>query len=444
MKKKSLWSARMKKIVYVGMSADLLHPGHINVLREAVKLGQVNVGLLTDKAIASFKRIPYMTYDQRKEVVENIKGVTNVLAQNTLDYRPNLKKIQPDFVVHGDDWKEGVQSKTRQQVIDTLSKWGGKLIEIPYTKGISSTQINKCLNEIGTTSEVRKARLRRLINAKSVTHIIEVHNALSAQIAEKIIVQKKNKEYSFDGIYSSSVTDTLAKAKSNIDILDITARLNNLNDIFEVTTKPMIFDADIGGTIEYFESTVRTLERLGVSAVIIQSESDLNKNPNLNILKGDINKKLTNKFINKINKGKLAQLSEEFMIIPKIELFNKNLIIKKKISLAEMCLEAGADGIALYSHSGDFNHIKKFMKTFRFKNKNTPVFIITQNLNSITLEDFSKIDINVVISTNSMLLSSYRAMINDANSILKNRRSIENEINNFSIEEIYKQMIGKK
>jgi len=142
------------KTVYVGMSADIIHPGHLNIIKEAAKLGSLTLGLLTDKAIASYKRLPYLDYEHRKSVVENIKGVDGVIPQETLDYRPNLKKIRPDFVVHGDDWKEGVQSEVRQQVIDTLSEWGGKLVEVPYTKGISSTMLNKAVKEVGTTPDI--------------------------------------------------------------------------------------------------------------------------------------------------------------------------------------------------------------------------------------------------------------------------------------------------
>ncbi len=134
----------MKKqlpVVYVGMSADIVHPGHINLIRAAEKYGEVTVGLLTDAAITSYKRKPCMTFEERKAVVENIKGVTRVVPQETLDYVPNLKKLKPQYVVHGDDWCEGVQKATRQRVIEVLQEWGGELIEPPYTPGVSSTEI---------------------------------------------------------------------------------------------------------------------------------------------------------------------------------------------------------------------------------------------------------------------------------------------------------------
>ena len=218
------------------MSADLVHPGHINILREAEKLGEITVGLLTDKAIASYKRLPFMSYEQRKKVIENMKGVSEVLAQNTLDYTPNLEKIKPHFVVHGDDWKEGIQSKTREQVINCLKQWGGELIEVAYTQGISSSQLNKTLMELGVTSDVRRARLRRLIDAKPIVRILEAHNALSALIAENTVVKRNGKDASFDGVWSSSLTDSTAKGKPDIEAIDITSRINAVNDIFEVTT----------------------------------------------------------------------------------------------------------------------------------------------------------------------------------------------------------------
>ena len=234
----------MIRKVYVGMSADLVHPGHMNILKTAAEYGDVTVGLLTDKAIASYKRIPYMSYEQRKAVIENIKYVKNVIPQETLDYRPNLEKIKPDFVVHGNDWKEGVQAKTRQQVIDTLSQWGGKLIEPEYTAGISSTKLNMLLKDIGLSPDIRRARLRRLINAKPLLRIMEAHNAISGLMVETI-ASKEN--IAFDGTFSNPITDLASKGKPYSGSIDIDSRLAIVNDIFEVTTKPMIFDMGGGG-----------------------------------------------------------------------------------------------------------------------------------------------------------------------------------------------------
>ena len=268
--------AKNKK-VYLGMSADLIHPGHLNIISKARQLGELTVGLLTDKAIASYKRLPFMDFEQRRQIVENLKGVDKVVAQETLDYIPNLKKYKPDFVVHGDDWREGVQSKVRNDVILTLKNWGGKLVEVPYTKGISSTKLNKALKEIGTTPDIRRGKLRRLLNAKPLLRFMESHNGLTSLIVENIKSTTNKGQKEFDGMWGSSLTESTAKGKPDIEAVDVTSRMQTLNDIMEVTTKPMIYDADTGGKIEHFKFTVRTLERLGVSAAIIEDKTGLKK-----------------------------------------------------------------------------------------------------------------------------------------------------------------------
>jgi len=243
------------KTVYVGMSADLVHPGHLNIIKHAAELGDVTVGLLTDAAIASYKRLPYMAFEQRREVVAAIKGVEKVVPQETLDYVPNLRQYKPDFVVHGDDWREGVQAKVRQSVIDALAEWGGELVEVPYTKGISSTQLNKALKEIGTTPDIRRNKMRRLLEAKPLVRLIEAHNGLTGLIVENVAIEKGQRRQEFDGMWASSLTESTAKGKPDIEAVDVTSRVNTLNDILEVTTKPIVYDADTGGKIEHFQFT---------------------------------------------------------------------------------------------------------------------------------------------------------------------------------------------
>ena len=267
----------MAKTVYVGMSADLVHPGHLNVINNAAQLGEVTIGLLTDRAIASYKRLPYMTFEQRKIVVESLKGVARVVAQETLDYVPNLRRYRPDYVVHGDDWRAGVQRDVRESVISTLSEWGGKLVEVPYTEGISSTQLNTILRELGTTPDQRRNKLRRLLDAKPMSRFMEVHNGLTGLIVENVGVDSNVGRIEFDGMWASSLTESTAKGKPDIEAVDVTSRTNTLNDIIEVTTKPVIYDADTGGKIEHLQFTVRTLERLGVSAAIIEDKVGLKK-----------------------------------------------------------------------------------------------------------------------------------------------------------------------
>ena len=429
----------MKK-VYVGMSADLIHPGHINILKEATKLGEVIVGLLTDKAIASYKRLPYMTYEQRKEVIENIKGVSKVIPQETLDYRPNLRKIKPDYVVHGTDWKEGVQAKVREQVIETLKEWGGKLVEPEYTKGISSTQLNQSLKEIGTTPDIRRARLRRLINAKEIVRIMEVHNALSALIVENI---KGDNGIEFDGMWSSSLTDSTAKGKPDIEAIDISSRVNTVNEIFEVTTKPMIFDADTGGIAEHFVFTVRTLERLGVSAVIIEDKTGLKKNSLLGNEVFQTQETIEN-FCYKIQLGKKAQITNDFMIIARIESLILEKGINDALNRAKAYVKAGADGIMIHSRKKEADEILEFCSIFKKEYPQIPIVAVPTSYNKITAKDLAKAGVNIVIYANHMLRAAYPGMITTAKSILENDRSFEIEKELLPIKEILNLIPGTR
>ena len=425
----------MKKKVYAALSADLIHPGHINIIQEAQKLGDLTIGLLTDKAIASYKRIPYMTYEQRLEVIKNIKGVSIVIAQDTLDYRPNLKKLKPDFVVHGDDWKEGIQSRTRQNVIDCISDWGGELIEIPYTQNISSTKLNNALLEVGTTADIRRNKLRRLINSKPIVKILEVHNALCGLIVENTSEVRNGITISFDGMWSSSLTDSTSKGKPDIEAVDTTSRMNIVNDIFEVTTKPMIFDADTGGKTEHFEFTVKTLDRAGVSAVVIEDKTGLKKN---SLFGNDVKQTQDSidNFCHKIRKGKEAQISLDFMIIARIESLILEAGMDDALLRAREYIQSGADAIMIHSRHKEPDEIIEFMKKFREFDKNTPVVVVPTSFNSVTVERFEEIGVNIVIYANHMLRSAYPAMHNTAKLILKNGRSLEVEPQCMSIKEI--------
>lgn len=430
----------LDKKIYIGMSADLVHPGHINIIKEAAKLGAVTVGLLTDKAIASYKRLPYMSFEQRKAVIENIKGVQEVVAQETLDYRPNIEEIRPDIVVHGDDWKEGVQSKTRQQVIDTLSQWGGELVEVGYTQGISSTSLNGSLKDIGTTPDLRRGRLRRLIDAKPVVRIMEAHNALSGLIVENA-VGKSGVEY--DGMWSSSLTDSTSKGKPDIEAVDVSSRINTINEIFEVTTKPMIYDADTGGIAEHFAFTVRTLERTGISAVIIEDKTGLKKN---SLFGNDVaqTQDTIENFCNKIKTGKRAQVTDDFMVISRVE----SLILEKgmqdAVTRAKAYIAAGTDGIMIHSRQKSPDEILEFCKIIREHNEHIPIIVVPTSFNQITASELSKAGINVVIYANHMLRAAYPGMMDVAQSILDHDRSYESEQSLLSIKEILELIPGTK
>ena len=405
----------MSKSVYVGMSADLIHPGHMNILKEASKHGTVIVGLLTDKAIASYKRLPSLTYDQRKEVVENIKFVDRVVAQETLEYTENLKMYKPDIVVHGDDWKSGVQSATRNKVIETLSEWKGQLIEIPYTKGISSTQLHESIKEIGTTPEIRKKKLRRLLECKDIVRVMEAHNGITGLIVENVKVENKE----FDALWMSSLTDSTAKGKPDIELVD---RYNTVNEVLEVTTKPLIVDGDTGGKIEHFTFTVKTLERLGVSAIIIEDKVGLKKN---SLFGTDVPQKqdTIENFSNKIKAGKKAQVDSSFMIISRIE----SLILKNgmqdALTRAEAYIASGVDAIMIHSKEKAPNEILEFLKKYESFNSKVPIVVVPSSYCKITEPELIQAGANVVIYANHLMRSAYPAMVKTAEGILKDGSS---------------------
>lgn len=433
-----------QKKVYVGMSADMIHPGHLNIIKEAAKLGSVTVGVLTDEAIASYKRLPYLTYEQRSQIVASLKGVDNVIPQTTLDYVPNLRQLKPDFVVHGDDWKEGVQKETRQRIIDAMAEWGGKVIDIPYTKGISSTAMNQRLKEIGTTPEVRLKRLRRLIGAKKIVRILESHSGLTGLIIENTSVEVNGVKQEFDGMWASSLTDSTAKGKPDIEAVDLTTRLHDLNDALEVTTKPVIFDGDTGGKTEHFVFTVRTLERLGISAVIIEDKTGLKKNSLFGTDAIQTQDSIEN-FCNKIKQGKQAQVTEDFMIIARCESLIAGHSVDDALIRCFAYVEAGADGIMIHSKNKTGEDIKEFCLRFREKDKSTPIVVVPTTYNQFTEDELATWGINVVIYANHMLRSAYPAMLNCAKSILTHGRSME-AANEYcmSVKEILELIPGTK
>ena len=433
----------MNKIVYVGMSADLVHPGHLNIINEARKLGEVIIGLLTDEAIASYKRLPYMSFEQRKIVIENIKVVTKVVPQTTLDYESNLRLLRPNFVVHGDDWKEGVQQKIRQRVIEVLEEWGGDLIEVPYTKGISSTQLNASLHVIGTTPEIRLKRLKRLILAKPIVRILESHNGLTGLICENISVNISGKSEEFDGMWSSSLTDSTSRGKPDIEAVDLTTRLHSINDILECTTKPLIFDGDTGGKPEHLVYTVRTLERLGISAIIIEDKIGLKKN---SLFGTDVKQEQSpiDEFCFKIRRGKEAQVTNDFMIIARIESLICGKSMEDALKRAKSYTEAGADGIMIHSKEKTGLDIKEFCEKFRRLDPFTPIVAVPSTYNHIYEDELKSWGINIVIYANHMLRASYPAMVLVAKSILTNKRTEESNSMCMPINDILTLIPGTK
>ena len=412
------------KIVYIAMSVDLIHQGHINIISEGRKLGKVIIGLLTDEAISSYKRLPLITFADRKTIIENLKGVDKVIPQTTLDYVSNLKKLKPDYVVHGDDWKKGIQKKVRQRVITTLDEWGGKLVEPKYTEGISSTDLINAIKIRGITPGKRMETLRRLIQVKPIIRILEAHNGLTGLIVEKTSIMKDGKKVEFDGIWESSLTDSTAKGKPDTELVDFSSRFSTIEEILEVTTKPIIVDGDTGGRIEHFKFRVKTLEMLGVSAIIIEDKVGDKRNSLFGTTVSQ-NQDTTENFSNKINEGKKSQVTSDFMIIARVE----SLILKKGMDDAlkrtGSYIDAGADGIMVHSNEKDGKEIMEFCKNYETFSNKVPLVAVPSTYAHLTEVELQDMGINIVIYANHLLRSAYPVMIRAAQSILKNNRALE-------------------
>jgi len=422
-----------KDLVYVGMSGDVIHPGHINVLKIAESYGEVIVGLLTDKAISSYKKVPLMSYEERYIVLSGIKHISKIIKQETLDYTSNLTKLKPKYVVHGDDWKSGIQKETREKVVKTLEKWGGELIEVPYTEGISSASLKDKLAKKITTDE-RRASLRSKINKKDTLRFLDIHNALSSLIIENTGIVKDGKEIEFDGMWASSLTDSTAKGKPDIEAVDTSSRINTLNDVMEVTTKPIIYDGDTGGKVEHFRYTVQNLERIGVSAVVIEDKKGLKRN---SLFGTDVPQEQEDVeiFSEKIKMGNLSKKTDEFMIIARIESLILNKGLKDALHRAEKYCEAGANGILIHSKEENPADIVNFAKSFK-NNYDIPLVVVPTTYNQIKVEELSSLGIDIVIFANHLLRSAYPAMLNTAKQILKNGRSHEIEKDLMSVKDI--------
>ena len=414
----------MAKTVYLGMIGDIMHPGLINIINQGAKYGDVMIGLFTDKAIATHKRLPYLTYEQRKNVIENIKGVSSIVPQDEWSYVPNLLKYKPDYIIHGDDWQQGPDKYIRDEVFKTMEKLGGEVLEIPYTKGISASGLKEEIESLGVTPQARLSSLRRLISAKPIVRILESHNGLTGLIAEHTSVEVNGQHREFDGMWASSLTDSTSKGKPDIEAVDLTTRLHDLNDTLEVTTKPVIYDGDTGGKLEHFVFTVRTLERLGISAVIIEDKVGLKQN---SLFGTDAiqTQDTIEGFCNKIKAGKDAQITRDFMIISRCE----SLIAGKPVDDAlERChayVAAGADGVMIHSKNKSGDDIKEFCQRFREKDPHTPIVAVPTTYNQFTEEELAAWGINIVIYANHMLRSAYPAMVKCAERILETSRSLE-------------------
>ena len=424
-----------KKKVYVGLSADILHKGHINILKIANSYGDVYVGLLTDQAIASYKNIPYLDYEKRKVVLENIKYVKKVIPQKTLDYVENLNLIKPNYVVHGDDWKSGVQKITRRRVIKVLKKWSGKLIEPKYTKNISSTSIKREMINIVSSPEHRVSRLKRLIDSKDIVRILESHNSLTGLIIDKVNIIKNKKTIEFDGMWSSSLTDSATKGLPDNSSLSFSARISTLNDIMDVTTKPLVFDADNGGQIEHLPFLIRSLERSGASAIIMEDKVGLKKNSLFKNQKGTKQDK-PQLFAKKIQKICNSRQSKDFMVIARIESFIVGKGLDDALKRAEIYSKAGADAILIHSKEKTPAEIFSFAREFKKSKNFIPLVSVPSTYSKVYEKDLIKNGFKLVIYANQLLRAAYPAMQNTAMTILKNKRAFEADKKIIPIKEI--------
>ena len=393
------------------------------------------VGLLTDTAISSYKKFPHLNYKNRETVVRSLKFVNNIIPQNTLDYQKNLLRLKPDFVVHGDDWKKGIQKKVRERVTKTLKQWGGKLIEPKYTKDISSSQIKKKIREIGTTPDFRKSKLKRLMNAKDLVRILESHNALTGLIIENLNYMKGETYLEFDGMWSSSLTDSIVRGKPDDQSVDYSTRITGLNEILDVTTKPIIFDADNGGRIEHLPYLIKSLDRIGISAVVIEDKIGLKKNSLFSNQIGVKQDSIKN-FCLKLKKAKKTKISDDLLIVARIESFILGKNLNDALKRAEAYSKAGADAILIHSKEKNPNLIFKFAKKF-IKSKNYKPLVAVPSTYSKTREkDLIKNGFKIVIYANHMLRAAYPSMVDVARKILKNKRSFETEKQISPIKEI--------
>lgn len=429
--------------IYLGMTMDVFHHGHVKIIEKARGYGEVLVGLLTDAAVAEYKRLPYLSYDQRRIILENVIGVSLVVPQEEWDYAPNIRRYRPDYMIHGDDWTDGPLAPYRDKALDALAEYGGKLIEVPYTKDISATDFVESILKFGTTPEIRKRSLKRLLHAKSITRFIEAHSPISALIAENSRVEVNGKVRQFDGFWSSSLADSTEMGKPDIEALDISSRLANINHIFEVTTKPLIMDVDTGGKAEHFELNVRSIERLGVSAVIIEDKTGLKKN---SLLGNTVFQSQENVgcFCDKLRAGRGSRISCDFMIIARVE----SLILEKGMDDALMraraYVEAGADGIMIHSRQKQPDEIYEFARHFRSDFPRVPLVSVPTSYNAVTEAKLAERGFNMVIYANQLMRAAYPAMQRVAQSILKHGRSLEADQELITIDDILTLIPGTK
>lgn len=412
------------KSVYMCFSTDIIHSGHLAILQKAAQLGELTVGVLSDSAVASFKRYPLLPFEERRILFENIKGVSRVIRQDTLSYRDVIQNLHPDIIVHGDNWRQGVQKPVREETQVLLDEYGGKIVEFPYSDTPELGAIEKRSRADAALPDIRRGRLKKLLELNGFVRIIEAHSGLSGLIAENAVVYQNGAGRSFDGMWLSSLCDSTMKGKPDIELVDFSSRMDTINEIMEVTTKPLILDGDTGGLAEHFVYTVRSLERIGVSAVIIEDKVGLKRNSLFGTEVEQTQDSIEN-FCAKIQAGKHAMRTTDFMIIARIESLILERGIEDALARAFAYVKAGADGIMIHSRRKEPDEIFEFVDRFREKDKVTPIVVVPTSFNTVTEEEFYARGVNIVIYANQLIRSAFPAMMETAQCILKNHRAKE-------------------
>ncbi len=412
------------RIVYMCFSTDIIHGGHIAIIKKAQKLGKLIIGVLSDEAVASYKRLPLVPASERKLMFENVAGVYKVVNQNTLSYKENLEKYKPAIVVHGDDWCQGFQKPIRDEVTSILASYGGKLVEYPYSADQKYVDIQARTRSDLAMPDIRRGRLKRVLEAKGLITAMEAHDGLTGLIVENTVVYQDGGAHQFDAMWISSLCDSTAKGKPDIELVDMTSRFRTIEDITEVTTKPIIFDGDTGGKTEHFVYTVRSLERLGVSMVIIEDKTGLKKNSLFGTEVQQTQDSIEN-FSEKIRAGKKAQRTKEFMICARIESLILEQGMEDALKRAFAFVEAGADAIMIHSRKKDPSEIQEFIEKFREKDQSTPIVLVPTSFNSIKEEEWKKRGANIIIYANQLMRAEVPAMQKAAKTILENHRAEE-------------------
>ena len=424
-----------ERTVYMSFSTEYIHSGHMAIINKAKRLGRLIIGVLSDEAVASYKRFPMIPYEERKALLENIAGVERVIEQKTLSYVDNLRTLKPDYVVHGNDWCEGFQKPIRQEVCEVLSEYGGKLIEYPYSNNPMYKEMDANHRAEASMPDVRRSRLRKLINMKGLVTAMEAHSGITGLIVENTKVLQDGRTYQFDAMWVSSLCDSTAKGKPDIELVDMTSRFRTIDDIMEVTTKPIIFDGDTGGLTEHFVYTVRSLERMGVSMVIIEDKTGLKKNSLFGTEVKQTQASIPD-FCEKIKAGKRAQKTKEFMICARIESLILEQGMDDALERAFAFSEAGADAIMIHSRKKDPAEIFEFVDKFREKNTTTPIVVVPTSFNTVTEAEFKARCVHLVIYANQLTRTGFPAMQDAARTILENHRAKECDDKCMSIKDI--------